>query len=266
MKTGIIGYGFVGEAIAKSHIYHTVDDVIICDPDKLGEKSATLDEVASCDLIYVCVPSPMMPSGECDSSTLENVVSSLSNVKVPIICKTTAPPNVYEKLQKENNYVLHSPEFLTARNHIKDYLECRFFIFGGDKDVAKRALDMSLTGRSYQYYDIVFTDIKSAALFKYLMNSYLATKVTYMNEFKLLSENLGVDWSEIQRMISYDTRIGNSHTMVPGIDGKRGWAGSCFPKDISAIIKDAETLGVDMQMLKSVVQVNNRHRGLGHEN
>lgn len=259
MKIGIVGHGYVGSAVSNAHLYFGKPELLICDP-ALGKKSASMDQIKTADLIYVCVPSPSNADGSCDTSILEGVIAQLAGVTVPVVSKTTAPPAVYEKLLAQCPTLLHCPEFLTAANHKKDYLECKFFVLGGDAKVAETALPLMFAGRSWGYFDLLVTDIKSAALFKYMMNSYLATKVTFMNEFYQLAQSLGVDWEEMKVMMRFDSRIGNTHISVPGPDGNFGWGGACFPKDLNALVKYAAQAGVELSLIPSVINTNTSHR------
>ena len=110
--------------------------------------------------------------------------------------------------------------------------------------------------------DYVLTDAVSASLIKYTINSFLATKVVFFNEmFDLFNKmQVGENWENFISFISKDDRIGDSHMMVPGHDGRMGFGGACFPKDTSAIIKYANSLGVDLRILESVIKKNNEIR------
>jgi UDPglucose 6-dehydrogenase len=96
-----------------------------------------------------------------------------------------------------------------------------------------------------------------------MMNSYLAAKVTFMNEFYKLAEVEGVDWNELCALSTYDTRMGRTHMSVPGPDGSYGWGGACFPKDMAAIINEAKSLGVDFKLLEQIQDINKEHRNNG---
>ena len=105
-------------------------------------------------------------------------------------------------------------------------------------------------------------DIKTAALFKYMMNSYLATKVTFMNEFYKLAQATDIRWDDIKYLAARDDRIGTTHMDVPGHNGEYGWGGACFPKDVAAIITEAMDLGLDFDLLQRVETLNKKHRKL----
>ena len=247
MRVGIIGYGYVGKAIA--YCYEG-DDVVIRDPKLLN--SADFSEFNNCDAVFVCVPSPSQKDGSCDTSILEQTIHDLLFVtvtrQIPIICKTTAPPSVYQRLLNQYPNIVHVPEFLTAANHIEDYVNTEYVVIGGNKEWCTRAAEILRYHLGTTNEVIKIVDIKTAALYKYMMNSYLATKVTFMNEFYKLAQVDGIDWNKIKEVASYDDRIGMTHMDVPGSDGNYGWGGACFPKDVSAIISEAKSCGLNLKL------------------
>ena len=261
MRIGIIGHGFVGSAIADAYSYN---DLVIRDP-KL-ENSASLDKFNNCDAVFICVPSPTNTDGSCDTSILEGVLKELLfssiNKQIPIISKVTAPPSVYERLGKEYPNLVHFPEFLTAANASADYQNSNYFILGGQKEWCIKARDVIHEGVPLVHEKFLITDIKSAALYKYMMNSYLAMKVTFMNDFKELADAHNIDFKEMTGLSVFDDRIGYTHMSVPGPDGKYGWSGACFPKDIAAICKEALDHNVpsEFKLMQSVNLHNNKHR------
>jgi UDPglucose 6-dehydrogenase len=93
-----------------------------------------------------------------------------------------------------------------------------------------------------------------------MMNSYLATKVTFMNDFKELADAHEVNWHEIKELARHDLRIGDTHMDVPGPDGEYGWGGACFPKDIAAITMEALDKGLEFELMQRVETINRRHR------
>lgn len=251
MKIGIFGLGYVGSAVAESHKHHTL---IIRDP-KLGNSSATISEIKSCDAIYICVSSPMLESGDCDDSFVKSVLNELKDYKNVIIAKSTIPPNTYKELQKEFINLVHVPEFLTASNATLDYLTAPWVLIGGNEYWCYKAKDIIFSSSiSAKHYH--FTNIQTASLFKYLANSWMATKVIFMNELYQFSKVLDVDWKDIKEISKNDLRLGNSHWDVPGPDGMFGFGGACFPKDVSAIINSSSNFGIDLNLLKSVQNIN----------
>jgi UDPglucose 6-dehydrogenase len=259
MKIGIIGYGFVGQAIARAH---RKDQLIIKDPNL--ESSADYPDLINCDAVYICLPSPSTKDGHCDTSVLEQTLKDLSfiliNNVIPIISKTTAPPSAYKYLQEQYSNLVHCPEFLTAANNIRDYLNSNYFVLGGDIEWCIKAREIIRSSVPLIDDKFLITDIKTAALYKYMMNCYLATKVTFMNDFKNLANAEGIVWNSLKSLSTFDDRIGKTHMDVPGPDGKYGWGGACFPKDVSAIIKEASDIGVDFELIYRVESINKRQR------
>jgi len=259
MKIGIIGFGFVGQAIGWAH---RSDNLIIRDPK--FKDSADLTKFVDCDAIFVCVPTPSTEDGHCDSSILEQTLKELLfvviNKQIPIICKSTAPPSVYERLQKEYPNIVHCPEFLTAANASTDYANADGCVIGGEYDWAVKARDVIRRGRPMDQNKFTIVPIKVAALHKYMMNSYLATRVTFMNDFKKLADAEDVEWKDLLYLAQHDGRIGYSHMDVPGPDGQHGWGGACFPKDVAAIQMEALDLNTELELLGRVEDINKKHR------
>jgi nucleotide sugar dehydrogenase len=255
MKIGILGLGYVGSAVAHTHRNQTL---VIRDP-KLGDKSASLEEIKACDAVYVCVPTPMLESGHCDDSFVKEVVAELKDYNKVIISKSTIPPGIYQELQKENINLVHAPEFLTAANATADYETASWVLVGGDEKWVNDAIAIisSSTILATHYHK---TTIGTAALFKYIANSFMATKVTFMNDIYHLATKLGISWDEIKLIATNDSRLGHSHWDVPGPDGKFGFGGACFPKDVSAIIEHGLELGVHLELLDRVEEINKKQR------
>ncbi len=260
MRIGIIGSGFVGSAVAHAH---SKDEILINDPKH--PKSTSLSEFTKCDAIFICVPSPSTDDGHCDTSILEDVLKNLLFVnistQIPIISKTTAPPSVYKKLQKEYPNLIHAPEFLTAKNALWDYKYGKLCVLGGNSPWTEKARDIVFKGLAeIRKDDILITDISTASLYKYLANSYLAMKVTFMNDFYELAKVHEINWKNITNIIRKDSRIGDTHLSVPGPDGQYGWGGFCFPKDVAAICEEALDNNVDFNLMQQVEMCNKKHR------
>ena len=264
MKIGIIGNGFVGSAIMHGFILH-VDNIMIYDKDpKLATHS--MEELTNnSDVIFVCVPTPMFESGECDLSIVETVISELSeyeciNSKV-IVIKSTVVPGTTEKLAIEypNMNFVFNPEFLTERKARLDFINTSRIVLGSNKEFANCKVE-DLYRLRFPHTKIIKTDFGTAQLIKYMANCFFATKVSFMNEMYQVCEAINGDWdTAIDGFIS-DGRIGNSHIDVPGHDGDFGFGGKCFPKDLNAMIKKAEALGVSPDVMKGAWEKNKQVR------
>jgi UDPglucose 6-dehydrogenase len=253
-KIGIIGFGFVGGAVASSFSLIMTDIVIVdTDPNK---SFGTYNDLMSCDGVFVCVPSPSLEDNSCDTSILESVLEKLKGYEGVIISKTTAPASKYEELNQLYPNLVHNPEFLTAANANEDYINQEFAIIGGRVKAyvneAERIIRLSLPSLQVVHH----CSIGEASLAKYAINCFLATKVVFMNELEQLARASNLDYNKIAGMISYDNRIGRSHMRVPGPDSSYGFGGACFPKDTAALLKYAEGLGINLNTLDAAVKKN----------
>ena len=255
VRIGIIGLGYVGSAILNSLSDRFIDLVII-DPDK-GHNS-TYNDLAGAEAVFVCVPTPRDDNGNCNTSILEDVLARLHNIRYTgvIISKCTAPPNAYQKLNEQYPNLVHVPEFLTASKAMQDYLNGSFAIIGGSIKAYMNEAERFTKISQQNLKTIVHCDIGEAALTKYAINSFLATKVVFMNELYRVAEAAGLDYNVIATMINLDRRIGDSHMRVPGPDGTFGFGGHCLPKDTEALLSLSKDLGVTMQVLEAALKKN----------
>jgi len=255
LKLGIIGLGFVGSAVAYAH---KNQELVIRDP-KLGNKSASIEDIKSCNAVYVCVPTPMLENGHCDDSYMKSVLQELKDYNKVIICKSTIPPGVYSTLHDQYPNIVHAPEFLTAANANNDYVTATWMLVGGHSKWVDDAIEIIKLGNiaATHYHK---TNITTASLFKYVANTFMATKVTLMNEFYHLSKHINVNWTEIKEIAKNDPRLGNTHWDVPGPDGYFGYGGACFPKDTAAIVQHGQDLGVELALLDYIEMLNKKSR------
>ena len=252
-KIGIVGAGFVGGAIAVCYRERNFD--VICVDADPAKSTGTYADLEDCEAVFVCVPSPSKETGDCDTSILNTVLYLLRNFKNVIISKTTAPPAFYEKMQTVYPNLVHVPEFLTANNAVHDFFNQDNVIIGGQVLAYQREAERILRGVQ-QLKQVQFTSIGEAALAKYIINSFLATKVVFMNEMEELARAHNYEWKDIVHSVMMDKRIGSSHLQVPGPDGFYGFGGMCFPKDTNALVKYANKLGVQLNVLKSAIKKN----------
>ena len=251
-KVGIIGNGFVGES--QAFAFSPVAEVRVYDIDPL-KSTHTLDEVHQCDFIFVCVPTPMKSSGEQDMSYVETVFSQSKPGPIYII-KSTVLPGTTKQLQEKypDISIIFNPEFLTERTAKLDMLTQARIILGGDIELTK--ITESLYKSRFMNRHFIHTDSTTAELIKYMNNSFFATKVSIMNEFYRLSQALGANWNDALYGFASDGRIGDSHLHVPGPDGRLGYGGTCFPKDVNAIVTLAKELNVPLNTIEAGWKTN----------
>ena len=254
-KIGIIGLGFVGGAI-KNALDNLFSEIVLMDPAK--GYHATYQDLLACPGVFVCVPSPQGEDGSCDTSILENVLSNLNSVNYTgvVISKCTAPPETYTRLNEQYPNLVHAPEFLVAATANQDYLNGKFAIIGGRVlayvNEAERIIRLSQPNLE----QVQHCTIAEASLAKYTINSFLATKVTFMNELYTLADKINCNYQTVSQLVTMDPRIGSSHMKVPGPDGFFGFGGACFPKDTSALLAYANNAGVSMNVLDAAVKKN----------
>lgn len=252
LKVGIIGNGYVGEAI--SFVFSPILDVKIYDIDP----SKTIDDLKSvhnCDFVFVCVPTPMLKNGSQDLSYVENAFEE-SNNKPIYILKSTVLPGTTEMLIKKNKNlkIIFSPEFLTEKNSKKDIMNPSRIILGGQKNLNNQV--KKLFELRFESEKIFLTDSKTAELIKYMNNTFLATKVSIMNEYKLLCDKVGANWQDALKGFVSDKRIGDTHLNVPGHDGRLGYGGTCFPKDVNAILCFSKENNIQMNTISGGWKTN----------
>lgn len=253
-KVGIIGNGFVGEA--QAFAFSPIADVRIYDIDPL-KATHTLEETLEQEFIFVCLPTPMRMDGTQDLSFIENFFGSISTTIDQIfVIKSTVLPGTTELMGDKYPHlaIVFSPEFLTERTAKLDILTQARIILGGDPRLTERL--KSLFEDRFMNRNFILTDSKTAEYTKYMNNTFFATKVSIMNEFYRLGKEIGVNWEDALNGFASDGRIGDSHLHVPGPDGSLGYGGTCFPKDVNAILKFAESNGLKMNSIEGGWKTN----------
>lgn len=266
-SVGIVGLGFVGSAVKNAHQKNSHLPLHTFDIVKESTCSNLAELTKKSDLIYVCVPTPMAKNGACDTTIVENVVSVIcenTSGKV-IVIKSTVTPGTTQKLQQKynNNIICFNPEFLTEANSYKDFLHQKVCLLGIDTMVDS-FIKTDIFNNIKSVIDTVeYSEITTpiaAEFFKYAANTFLATKVSFANEMFTLAQSLNLDWEHFSNILQQDTRLGKTHWKVPGPDGKFGWGGSCFPKDLSALLVFAKQSNISMPLLKAVWDRNEDDR------
>lgn len=255
---GIIGQGFVGNAVYQK--FKTYYEIKTFDLDT-SKANSTFEEVGDCDIIFVCLPTPMNVDGSCNTSIIENTLEKLNEFGNRIVViKSTIIPSTTERFNAtyKNLSVVFNPEFLTERNAVSDYENQNRIILGGPKKATTKL--KQVFSKVFPKASIIKTDSTHAEMVKYLTNSFLATKVSFANEMYQMCEKMGIDYDKVVEYSIYDGRLGYSHWAVPGPDGDFGFGGHCFPKDLQALIHLTDELGSSNNVLKSVVKTNNEVR------
>ena len=245
-KVGVIGSGFVGEA--QAYAFSPIADVRVYDIDILRSIHSK-EEVDECDFIFVCVPTPMRRDGTQDTLYIEKVFEMAVSGPIYII-KSTILPGTTKELQKKYSKlnIVFSPEFLTERTAKLDMMTQARIVIGADKKELGSEVK-KLFEQRFMNKHIIETDSVTAELVKYMNNTFFATKVSIVNEFKLLADKLGANWKDALHGFASDGRVGDSHLHVPGPDGKLGYGGTCFPKDVNALITLASKLNTPLHSI-----------------
>ena len=233
--------------------------------NRLSFSSNIKEAVEFSDVCFITVGTPQDKDGNADlqyvMSVAEEIGKSLNGYKV-IVNKSTVPVGtadmIRETIKANTSYpfdVVANPEFLKQGNAVEDFLYPDRIIIGSESDKATKIMKDLYTSFFRTNNRIMVMDIKSAELAKYASNSFLATKISFMNEIANLCEKVGADVEMVRMGITADSRIGNKF-LFPGL----GYGGSCFPKDLKALIKTGEKYGYDMPIIKSVDYTNKMQR------
>lgn len=259
---GIVGNGYIGKAVA--HFFQ--NDCITLVYDKFDPSLHTLEQVVEdSNIIFVAVPTPMNKDGSCHTGIVESVLMDIKNVadakeislnEFIVVIKSTITPGFTQQMkEKYNMRVVFSPEFLTEANSIQDFENTNRVLLGGSEEDAKivfKFFEKKLDGKAY----VVQCDSKVAEMVKLFANGILATKVIYGNEMYQLCQKLNVDYNEVKVLACLDQRIGYSHLNVPGPDGRLGFSGSCFPKDINHLKYLCNLYGTEEKLISAVTDRN----------
>ena len=227
-------------------------------------------DLASCiddvSMVFSAVGTPPDEDGSADLQYVLDVArqfGSLINKYTILVTKSTVPVGTAKKvkevikaeLQKRGIDVpfdiASNPEFLKEGNAIKDFMSPDRVVVGVESEHARALMERLYRPFLLNNFRVIFTDIPSAEMIKYAANSMLATRISFMNDIANLCELVGADVNMVRKGIGSDTRIG-SKFLYPGC----GYGGSCFPKDVKALVKTAEKLGYEMKVLKAVEEVN----------
>ncbi|MBS1642847.1 MAG: UDP-glucose/GDP-mannose dehydrogenase family protein [Bacteroidetes bacterium] len=230
--------------------------------------------VKDAQIIFLALPTPPGEDGSADLKYVLGVAKDLGKILQPtefkvIVDKSTVPVGTAEKVRNavlqsgnEINVDLHkafsvvsNPEFLREGVAVDDFMKPDRVVIGTDSEEAKKIMGDLYAPFVRQGNPVIYMDEKSAELTKYAANSFLATKISFMNEIAQLCEKLGADVDLVRKGVGSDERIGKRF-LFPGI----GYGGSCFPKDVQALVKSAEEVNYDFKILKAVEDVNEKQK------
>lgn len=268
---GVIGFGYVGQAV--ENYFKKATRVLVYDNAK---EMNTLDDVVSqAEVIFVAVPTPMLPTGACYTGIVESVIGDIKNAakrlsrnlnSFVIVLKSTVNPGFTEEMQEKHfdMRIVFSPEFLTEKNSLKDFENQNRVVLGGDEE------DCLIVFKFFQGVDpariendrclMVQCYPTVAEMAKLFTNGILMTKILFSNEIYMMCQKLGIEYEEVRMLACLDHRIGSSHTTVPGPDGQQGAGGHCFPKDIRNLQYVARELGIAEKIFTAVIDRNNEVR------
>ena len=293
-KIAVIGTGYVG-LVSGTCFAETGNDVVCVDIDeKKVEKmrkgivpiyephldvvfernikqnrlrfTTNLEEaVEFAEIIFLALPTPPGEDGSADLSYVLDVADKLGKLikeyKV-IVDKSTVPVGTAEKVEKAiaanatvDFAVVSNPEFLREGFAIDDFLNPDRVVVGTSDERAVKIMDELYKPFIRDGHPLIIMDEKSAELTKYAANAFLATKITFMNEIANFCEKVGADVDCVRQGIGSDSRIGHKF-LYPGI----GFGGSCFPKDVSALLKSGQAVGYKFEIIDSVLKVNEKQK------
>ena len=294
MKIAVVGTGYVGlvtgTCFAETGNNVTCVDIDKRKVDKLSNGEITIYEpgleklflrnlkeerlrfttnlaegIKDAAIIFLALPTPPGEDGSADLKYIlgvsDDIGKLLTDYKV-IVDKSTVPVGTAQKVKEaiEKNYkgefdVVSNPEFLREGVAVDDFMKPDRVVIGATSDRAKKLMGDLYAPFVRQGNPVIFMDERSAELTKYAANSFLATKISFMNEIAKLCELLGADVDMVRRGIGSDDRIGKRF-LFPGI----GYGGSCFPKDVQALVKSSTEVDYDFQILNAVMDVNEKQK------
>lgn len=294
MKIAVIGTGYVG-LVTGTCFAETGNEVICVDIDqkkvdrlKAGEitiyepgleklflrnlkegrlnfTSNLLEGIQGAKILFLALPTPPGEDGSADLSYVLGVASELGKIikdYVVVVDKSTVPVGTAEKVHQAiaknigcDFDVVSNPEFLREGVAVEDFMKPDRVVIGTSSERAKKLMNELYAPFVRSGNPLIFMDIRSAELTKYAANSFLATKISFMNEVAQLCERLGADVDMVRLGIGSDARIGKRF-LFPGI----GYGGSCFPKDVQALVKSSNEVNYDFKILSAVMEVNEKQK------
>ncbi|WP_282013653.1 UDP-glucose dehydrogenase family protein [Marinifilum flexuosum] len=239
---------------------------------RLSFSTSLKDSITEADAVFIAVGTPPDEDGSADLQYVLGVAREIGKHAqhyMVVVTKSTVPIGtakkvkaaVQDELDKRNSDltfdVASNPEFLKEGAAIDDFLKPDRVVIGTESEKAQKVMKRLYKPFLMNNHPVIFMDIPSAEMTKYAANSMLATKISFMNDIANLCEIVGADVNNVRKGIGSDSRIGNKF-IYPGT----GYGGSCFPKDVQALVKTSEQMGHPLEILKSVELVNNRQKSV----
>ena len=272
-KIAMLGGGFIGSTLYKTfsqlHKYETcLHDIKQeeCRANKELENVnfVDLETAAASDFVFVALPTPMnLDTGECHTGFVESAVANIRkhNKDNVIVIKSTVPPGTTEKMNFSHGNVIFNPEFLKEKSPYEDFTSIPYQILGAPTNNETDACDaVSDIFHEANFKDIMkctkvfVTSSRMAEMTKYVRNTYLATRLSFFNEIKQISDKLELDYDSLRFYAGMDKRVGHHYNKVE--DGNRGFGGHCLVKDLNEIIYLAKQLGVYPEVLEAAWEKN----------
>lgn len=265
MKIGIIGNGFVGKATNQLKCKDIEILSYDINPTFCNPIGLQLNDLEKCDIIFVSVPTPMNKDGSCHISIVKSVLNDLENISYKgfIVLRSTVPVGTSDQLK-----CYFMPEFLTEKNYVNDFINNKDWIFGLlglDKEndtkfeiKMKELFNLAIMNDRVKYNNLHFLTNKEAEMVKIFRNCFLATKVSFCNEIYEYCQKTNVNYQNMINIAANDSRILSSHTTVPGHDGKKGFGGTCFPKDSASLQYEMTQVGIKPYIIDAIIERNEK--------
>jgi len=265
MIIGIIGNGFVGKATNQLKCKDV--DILAYDvnPEACNPKGLRLHDLNACELMFVSVPTPMDKDGSCHLTIVKTVLSNLKEIgyKGFVVLRSTVPVGTSDELQ-----CYFMPEFLTEKNYIHDFIQNKDWIFGllrlnEEQDIIfqskiKELFQLAFDNERIKHNTLHFLSNKEAEMVKMFRNCFLSTKVSFCNEVYEFCEKKNINYENVRKIAANDDRILHSHTVVPGHDGRKGFGGTCFPKDTASLRYEMTKAGMKPFVLDAIIERNEK--------
>lgn len=264
MSVGIIGIGFVGDAIQHSLTQKKIN-LKLYDKYKNGGIGKP-EDILDTQILFLCLPTPFCQEKKTyDITPLIETCEYLAekDYQGTVVIKSTVTPGTSQMLNDKYKLdIIHNPEFLTARTAREDFHNQKHIVLGLTKNVRflNHELLIEFYHQNYPEAEITIGSSEESEAMKLFVNSFYATKVQIFNEFYQLSQKLGADYNAIRNMMLKNGWINPMHTTVPGPDGQLSYGGACFPKDTQALLAFMKNQESEHQILDACVQERNAMR------